>query len=460
MNDILAKLLQISPPQLSGLDTYPPPLKLPPEDNYVRRLEGDPVAGDFSKPQGPARPAPQVQAPVLAPQPVAPQTPAPNIQDILSKVTAKSPEDTELKNQQANARDLVGMLLMTRGANKIGNSIAGVKPDANYNQGAIDLVNKKTTDLKDQRDSEAKLEDQNFQRRNQAIGEVKAEYDLKRATFEQGDREKENDPNSELSIAFRDYARSFIRQAGANVVIPDNLSYADLNKQMGMLGNMVSAKMARDSAALQRDLLKKSATDEKLQKKLDSEREKLIKYVDFQRASLRTNIGSLQKRLNTSENLKALLGSKPGDLTSPELRELVTGVNSMLGGSNAVSQIDHLDYPSAKRKFAEILTYATGEPVSANSPGIEERLRKLLEREEEVLHKQLLNSINLAPQTAPNLQKHDPDMYNSIVDSVKTPYVEEKYTSAQEAGITALMKANPNLSREKAIQALKEGGKL
>lgn len=161
---------------------------------------------------------------------------APTLEDILAGVKP----DNELADAQSANQDFIRNVLLARAANKVGSSIAGVKADDQYGQDLIDYSGKKVSDLQTRKKADVDA-------RNQAINEAKSGLDYKRVAFELGDKEKENDPNSEVSKAFRDYARSYIKMAGANINIDDRLSMADLQKQMGQIGNIVSAKMAQDT---------------------------------------------------------------------------------------------------------------------------------------------------------------------------------------------------------------------
>ena len=145
-----------------------------------------------------------------------------SLADLLANLP-KPGADNELMNKQANANDIVRNILMARAANKIGASIAGVNADEKYGQDFVNLANKEVTDLKARRKSEIEQEDQGFKSKNQVLSEQKA-------LFELGDKEKENDPNSDVSKAFREYMASYAKIANVPVAISDKMSMADLQK--------------------------------------------------------------------------------------------------------------------------------------------------------------------------------------------------------------------------------------
>lgn len=190
---------------------------------------------------------------------------APTLEEILANLPGQQ-KDNELADAQKSNQDYIRSVLLARAGNKIGSSIAGVQADEKYGQDFADLSNKKVSDLQDRRKSERDIEDQGFQRRNQVISE-------KKSLFELGDKEKENDPNSDVSQAFREYMRSYAKMANVPVNIDDRMSMADLQKTTGMLGNIVSAKMAqdarRDNLTLMKGQKEEAAKDKKDQKNVD-----------------------------------------------------------------------------------------------------------------------------------------------------------------------------------------------
>lgn len=489
MNDFLSKLLAglpQSPPQDIGEnDPYLDPKVLPSplmspmqslqQENKDRQAIGmqfEPEDVQAYTPQpakmSPSLPMTQPGNDLQIPDEVSQKQPS--LSDILNQLP-KSSQDTELANAQSENRDNIKDILLMKAANKINTSLAQVAPDEKYAQDFIDLSNKKVTDLQDKRKSERDLEDQDNKRRNQKISELKGDVDLQRANFELGDRQKENDPDSDVSKAFREYARSYVAQAGANIKIDDRLSYADLQKQMGTIGNAISAKMAADARKELMQMKLAETGTAKEDKATDKMKADFAKDIDTQRSSQRTNLGQLQKRLNTSENLKALISQNPKDMTDPEIRELVTGVNNLIGGSLAVSQIEHMDYPTLNREYSKLVTKATGNPAGANSPGVVNRLSRLIEREEEVVRHQMKKALDFSLAKHAKLVKKDPDYVNSLLEqtiyggkaptgNAPPPPVSKTMDAGSDPRVEAFMKANGISDKDQAIKILKENGKL
>jgi hypothetical protein len=156
----------------------------------------------------------------------------------LEDLLPKKQNDKELKSEQERANDLVRQLLFVKAGTKIAQSAYGAKADENLLNEQMALAQKSPQDLltkrKEERDSQ-----------NQEMNAAKTTMDLKKTAFELGDKEKENDPNSDVSKAFREYAKSYVQ--GSGIVIDDRMSMADLQKTMGVIGLRIQAKMSMDA---------------------------------------------------------------------------------------------------------------------------------------------------------------------------------------------------------------------
>lgn len=258
-------------------------------------------------------------------------------------------DNGELKSAQDKRNELLRQIMLIRGANKVGSAIAGVDPTKDYLTGLEGYANQGVADVEQRRKAQADLkksnlenrnqtlsevksqadlnkqnfdmglqkEDQGFQRRNQAIGEMKADFDLKKADFELGDKKKENDPNSDLSKAFNEYARSYAKMAGANIKIPDGMSYSDLSKQMGTLGNVVAAKMAQDAR-------KEVAADNAANRNLQREQMKSTQSGKF--------LNTIDQDIKKSDAYKSI----------KKLNQVQNGLNNALANPSSQSDIDVL----------------------------------------------------------------------------------------------------------------------
>lgn len=387
-------------------------LKVARPDLYVRatpqELANRPVDVDMS--QEPLKieadvPNQQNEQPTIQTQ-SAPKFKPKSLSDLLGNLTSQS--DNELENAQQDRNDRLRNLALARAGATLGSALVQRQTPENFLQTEMEQANLPVSDILQKRKAIA-------DKQQQAISNIKTDYDLQKAQLEMNKEEQRNDPTSDVSKAFRDYAKQYIELAGAKVNVPDNLSYNDMQERMGVLGNIINTKMAMDAKRQTMLMTKELGMQQYNEKNLDKQEIALGKDLDFQRAGLRTNVGKLQDRLNRSENLRALLDSNPGNLTSQELRELVTGVNNLIGGSNAVTQIEHMDYPTYQRTMSELLTKVYGTPVSANSKEVEERLKSLIDREENKIKDQLLDSTNISSKYR-NLKQSRPEIYQAMVD--------------------------------------------
>jgi len=269
MNDLLKKLLAGIPQQNELVDQvgnspayevapnlnpsiYPSPMAYPERKPTLDFTNEQPdviqasVPKPTIKPSLPFMPKQELPAPQEEAAPIEKRA---SLADLLANMSSPK-KDEELAQAQAGSNDMIYKLLMAKGANQIAQGFVNQKNDPNFLNDHIAMAKKPVEDLQARRKSEMEQEDQGFKRKNQVLSEQKA-------LFELGDKEKENDPNSDVSKAFREYMASYAKIANVPVAISDKMSMADLQKTTGMLGNIVSAKMAQDAkkenAALQRE---------------------------------------------------------------------------------------------------------------------------------------------------------------------------------------------------------------
>jgi len=241
-------------PNLAPPD-YPSPLRTPQELEQLKmdftNETPDVIQGSVPKPTiKPSLPFTPKQEPLPQVTEEVPTEKKMSFVDFLANMNNVTKDD-ELAKAQAGSNDIIRNILMARAANKIGASIAGVNADEKYGQDFVDLANKDVTDLQARRKSEIEQEDQGFKRKNQVLSE-------KKAIFELGDKEKENDPNSELSKSFREFKNKYYESMGSPVRVKDGLSFADLSKTTGALDQSIMtsylAKERSQDRAFQREL--------------------------------------------------------------------------------------------------------------------------------------------------------------------------------------------------------------
>lgn len=423
---------------------------------YVRKQEGDPESKPLpvENTQDEMPITPRINSIASKPQPtsVAPaqKLTVQSLDEILkgSKVPSEVPEakssvdlasllnsipkevgNDELAKAQRERQDMLSKLLFARGANKIGASIAGVDADKDYLSELGNRADLAVTDAKDRAAEKQKIEeinrarrnqglseinaqetlnnqafnrslqkqDQELQLRNQAITEAKTNLDLKKAQMEIGNAELENDGNSEISKTFRQYAKELVSQSGLNVTIPESASYAQLSKQMGVLSNVITTKMAQDARKemaaekkADRDLRSSELKNEKSGKFLNQVDQEIkrsdayksvkklnavqrgiqnamlnpssqadidvlynfVKLLDQESAVREGEIGLAQQALSIQEKLKvemSRLGNKPRILSDKFIRD----VNNLVGVYSKLSQDQYGRELKTKRSIAE-----------------------------------------------------------------------------------------------------------
>lgn len=219
------------------------PQALPEKRNVVNsplRMDFEPegITADLAQPANikPELPFAFKNKPIVLPkdeptqstQPVKPEGPSPEEQ----LASLNSTPDLSIKDAADRKDDLSRNALWLDAANTMANAISRTAPN-DVTKGLRDYSSNILKDAETIKDSKEKSERLDMDKRSKFLDE-------KKAIFELGDKQKENDPNSEVSKAFREYAKSYISQSGLNIKLDDKLSMADLQKQMGIIGNVVS----------------------------------------------------------------------------------------------------------------------------------------------------------------------------------------------------------------------------
>lgn len=397
---------------------------------------------------------------VLPQEEAAPEAAAPNLQELLSQVSQKKTQtDPSLIQAQQDRDDMLRSALWLKAGNTFGHAMAGGVPtDPNLLDDFKALAGNKVANILQQRAAGKEDEQLDMQRRNQVISETKAGYDIQTAAMQANDAKAQTDPNSEISKGVREYIGKLGVSIGDNVpysqvakLVPEFTSkyQTDLNRQAHLEGlkmkytELADAREARSGAKSTADTEKKFAS--------------LAKDVDYRDKSSRSPGGKIMLALDTSERLSGLIGKDPSKMSSQEMRELVTGVNSLIGGSQAVSQIEHMDYNTLKRTYSEMLTKITGNPQPMNSPEVVNRVKGLVDREHKILQGQLKKDMDIKLKKYPELQNDDrvKDLYSEILGNH-----DDSSSSGEDPRIQSFMQKNGIKDKQEAIKILKDNGKL
>ena len=325
---------------------------------------------------------------------------AATLQDLLAQVKNNRPEiDPSLIAGQKDRNEMLNQALWLDAGNTFGHSMAGgTTVDKELLSKFRDVANNKVSDVIQQRG--AKKEDATEDRadRNQVITETKAGYDIEKARMQVDDETAQSKPDSAISQGIREY----IRKLGVN--IGDTVPYSQISKMVPEFTSKYQTDLNRqahlEGIALKRELSGDDKVDKQTQKDFDG----YSKAVDYRNRSSRTAGGKIMTALDISDRLSGLIGKDPSKMTSQEMRELVTGVNSLIGGSTAVNQIEHMDYATLARTYSEFATKISGKPQPMNSPEIVQRLQTLINREHGILQKQLADDMKIQRKRFPGVK--------------------------------------------------------
>jgi O6-methylguanine-DNA--protein-cysteine methyltransferase len=176
------------------------------------------------------------------------ETKKPSLADILAGLKKPQGND-DLKNAQASRDDMLTNLLYMKAANTAAQGMVHQKADPDFLKDHIALNENKVTNVKDQTKANIDAEKLGFERSKNAIDENKA-------VFEMGDKEKENDPASNLSKSFRDFKNKYYEEMGSKVRVGEGLSYSDLAKATGALDQSImvayNTKLRNEDRAIAR----------------------------------------------------------------------------------------------------------------------------------------------------------------------------------------------------------------
>lgn len=326
-NDLLKKLLQGLPQQQDELSPqigyspayevapnldpsiYPSPLAYPEPRMAPLDFTNEPADKVMADPMpaniNPGLPFNNKNIPM--PQQTPPQQEAslpkedkkPSLAEILAGMKAPG-RNSELENAQNDSNDTIRNLLMMKGVNTMAQSLVNQKADPNFLSEHMTLANKKATDVKERQKSDMEQKDQFNKDKNQVIAENKA-------VFELGDKEKENNADSELSKSFRKFKNDYYSSMGSKLQVPEGMSYADLAKSTGALDQAVmvayNSKLRNEDKAI----AAASSREEKLENKKTRTNENMAKFANTMNEQLKDvvkvkeNSVSLKKALESAQ---------------------------------------------------------------------------------------------------------------------------------------------------------------
>lgn len=296
----------------------------------------------------------------------------------------------------------------------------------------------------------------------------------------QTEKEKD-DAGSAYSNQMRDIARTELAQAGFDPkIINDKMSASQIAALNPTFASMMKHK---DDMDLKRELAKQHSEELKFKYKvLDANKQEKQQIHEEEAAdkemlhfgdqiakadnSRMSNIGKAKSIVNQADRLFQLTGhdeSKFDKLSEGQIYELIGGMDSLINTQSTVSGREHLakTFESLKSKLMGFARYGSNAPVGRQAGDFVKQLYETIKRERGVGEEQLkgyYNSLksNLSDKTLKLRGDKAERMVTAWADSLAHKMF---YDDATESGIRAVMNKN-NVSREKAIKALQDAGKI
>lgn len=357
----------------------------------------------------------------------------------------------KLLNQRKDALSNINML---DSASRIGYLLAG--------QGHIEAPKDQFTGLKELA--------------NLPVKDVMTKAEMHKAKQQMDDEKAKSDPNSELSKFTRASAQDALRKIGKSELAGrlGSMSAKQVEDAVGQynLNNMYNAYEAQQNRlelAKTRAAEKAEAAKEKMDIKDASRLDQANKMITASMARNNTAFGRSANVIRSAEAIEQLIHGG-ADLDQRQIKELAAGLDSMLtSGASTVSGRAGLVPSSASGDIAKIEEYITNQPKGSGQRAFVKKLAETVHREKELAKAQIsqesrkmLSSFHDIKQRNPAnwglmLREHnlDPEMFDTSPES-SSP---KSFSADQENGIKAVMEHN-GISREEAVQALKDAGKL
>lgn len=384
------------------------------------------------------------------------------------KVTEEDAGDRELQAAMDDRRRNMMMLALMEGGQTIGSSIAGTKPVEGYTRSLEDLAQSPLQELKEKRASQKDKRETEKDKRS-----------AEREQMEMDQAKEMLNSKSQSSEVARKTTKDMLTKIGYKTLadkITDNMSAKQIHTLMGgvniqnlmqqyesMQNRLEMAKVNR----IAKDESAKSKMDEKDMKRLDGAN-KLIQ------ASINRNntaFGRSANNLRAAQAIETLVESMdPKDMDSRQITELARSLDAMLSaGSPTITGMMKLIPRSARGDAAKIAEYITSRPKGAGQQEFIHRMMDTVKREKELAQNQISTESRKMLSSFHDLKKKQPDAWNLMLrengldpDMFDAPpgKTERKYDAATETGISAFMSAHPELSREEAINVLKENGRI
>ncbi len=229
-------------------------------------------------------------------------------------------EDTDLAEATRKRDNLLTMMMMGKGAERIGTAISGTESDKSYLDLLKPMAESKVGDVLTKRKAEADKVDLDTKKFNYAFAKDK------------------DDPKSPSSKFYRDTLKELASGAKIGLKIPENLSAAEMERIYPNIINIVNAKEAREARAAQvaiasgtkRQAAKEKTDDEK--KKFTSDLRKEL--TSGQYGKLWANVNNAQK---ASESITKMMQDPSG---YSDYSTLMSGLKALQGDESVVREAE------------------------------------------------------------------------------------------------------------------------
>lgn len=331
------------------------------------------------------------------------QTPInPTIEEYLkNKFGLNYEKDAEQQNRDAQDRINAGAF-----ASALGDAVAGRQvgsQNAYFNQlrtqAKADTVGK----VKDARDQFV-----NAQLDQGKLDKLKEDRDLAVA---------KNDPDSDVSKAYRTLAQKFIPKWNV-----DGMNAAQLEKQLPALEKAYqvdqSTAAAKDRAAMMADY-RKGIKDEKDEAQWNKDQLDFDVRLDPNKPRSGT-LGKNQERMNTFARLKALALDKGGNvmnLSPQQVNELYAGLDAAITSNPSIAGRHELTPESKSKWIADKVQWLRDKPQGANQQAFIHQVMDTADREIGVVSKQIRDAQIADVPSSYHLRARHPERFDALLES-------------------------------------------
>lgn len=181
------------------------------------------------------------------------------LERLIAEASTPAEEDKELKEALKNQQDMMRFVGMMRGAQTVGAALGGIDPDKSYLENLTDAAKAKVTGIKDIREAQSKTQQEKREKVKFAMDTEKGMMDLEKAKLQMNDAKAMQDPNSDLSKAWREAARTRFKLAGVKIpanLISDTLPASKVKELFpsgDIVDDLIRLKGMEESAAARRE---------------------------------------------------------------------------------------------------------------------------------------------------------------------------------------------------------------